>query len=323
VHRSIPRHRRKAGSGPPANALIAWIGTDTYLRDAAATVSYRRWMALPMPSNTRSAAAAVVTCFALTCTAALGINAIISHGRATAQHKIATPPLFGQGGAPTHNPEASLALPTKGSEVSPVPADIAPMLVERAGSPSITVPPAAKIVEPATGRHLSSPPGNVSPTPTPAPVAAISSRHIDKPSNSGKLVAQVEMVAAGKPTASGNSGDTGTSSDAHTLLVDSGSGDHDAPIEHGTSDSAESANPAGSDHQDAAYDPAHHRDPAALTVPGAHRRRSDGAGGLPLSPRRSTPGSGSNLAHTPGRSAPARPPDQAPGDTVVTGGSIS
>lgn len=309
MHRSIPRHRRKAGSGPPANALIAWIGTDTYLRDAAATASYRRWMALPMPSNTRSAGAAVVTCFALTCTAVFGITAIISHGRATTQHKIATPSLFGQGGAPTHNPEPSLALPTKGSDVSPVPADIAPMFAERAGPPSITVPPAAKIVEPVTGDHFSSTPGNVSPTPTPVPVAAISSRHIDKPSNSGKPVTQVETVAVGKPTDSGNRGDTDTSSDTHTQLVDSEHGDHDAPTDPGTLDPAESANPAVPDYQDAADDPAHQREDAALTLPGTHHSRIDGAdaqngsGGpgtswLPLSPGAQRPARDRIRPHT-------------------------
>jgi hypothetical protein len=261
-----------------------------------------------MPSNTRSAGAAVVTCFALTCTAVFGITAIISHGRATAQHKIATPPLFGQGGAPTHNPEASLALPTKGSEVSPVPADVAPMLAERAGPPSISVPPAAKIVEPVTGDHFSSTPGNVSPTPTPVPGAAIPSRHIDKPR------------------------DTDTSSDTHTQLVDSEPGDHDAPANPGTLDPAESANPAVSDYQDAADDPAHQRDPAALTLPGTHRSRIDGADAqngsgepgtswLPLSPGAQRPARDRIRPHT--RSVGARPPDQAPGDTVVTGGSIS
>lgn len=135
--RPIPRHRRKAGSGPPANALIAWIGTDPYLRDAAATASHRRWMALPMPSNTRSAGAAVVACSVLACGAVLGITAIISQGRATAQHTIAAPSLFGQGrpvtpGPVSPGPEPSPTLPETGSQprVAPAPAGTAPVLAE-------------------------------------------------------------------------------------------------------------------------------------------------------------------------------------------------
>jgi hypothetical protein len=277
VHRLVPRHRRKVGSGPPANALIAWIGTDTYLRDAAATASYRRWTALPMPSNTRSAGAAVVTCFALACTAVLGITAIISHGRTTAQHKIATPSLYGRGGALTPSPEPSLALPAEGSGVPPIPADIAPMLAERGGPPSITVPPAAKNVDQMTSDHLSSPQGNVSLHATPAPVPPISARHIDKPSNSGKPVDQVETVAVGKPSSSNKPGNT----DTHTLLADSKPGGPDAPTNSGTPQSEKSANPAVAGNQDASYDAARQRDPATLTVPSTHRSRNETSGSTP------------------------------------------
>lgn len=48
-----PRHRRKTGSGPAANALIAWIGTDPYLREAATLALLRRATAAPAPSHTR------------------------------------------------------------------------------------------------------------------------------------------------------------------------------------------------------------------------------------------------------------------------------
>lgn len=81
MHTLTPRHRRKAGSGPPANALLAWIGTDPYLRDATTTANHRRGLALPLPSRARSATAAVVVCFLLTCGAVMGITQIISHGR--------------------------------------------------------------------------------------------------------------------------------------------------------------------------------------------------------------------------------------------------
>ena len=85
VHALTPRHRRKAGSGPPANALIAWIRTDPYLRDAATTVSHRREIDLPLLFDTRSAKAAVAACFVLACAAVMGITEIVSHGRAEAQ----------------------------------------------------------------------------------------------------------------------------------------------------------------------------------------------------------------------------------------------
>lgn len=90
MDRLAPRHRRRAGSGPPANALIAWIGTDPYLREAAATASYQREMALPLPSRSRSAKMAVAACFVLACGAILGSTTIISHGRGTAAYQIAT-----------------------------------------------------------------------------------------------------------------------------------------------------------------------------------------------------------------------------------------
>jgi hypothetical protein len=286
VHRLIPRHRRKAGSGPPANALIAWIGTDPYLRDAAATASYRRWTALPTPSSTRSAGAAVVTCFALACAAVLGITAIISHGRASAQHKIDTPSLFGPGGgALTHGTEPSLAHPGEGSEVPPAATGTAPTLAERAAPQPIPVPP------------------------------AISSRHLDIPSNASKPVDRVETVAADQPS---DSSDAGPPSDAHILLADSEPSGLDAPANPGTPHSGGPANPGVPDNRD---DPVHQRDPATLTIPGTHRSRSEtseptptgrikdtdvqgatgdpGTGRLSLSPRRSTSGLRLDSAHTP------------------------
>ncbi len=317
MHRLIPRHRRKAGSGPPANALIAWIGTDPYLRDAAATASYRRWMALPTPSNTRSAGAAVVACFALACAGVVGITAIISHGRATAQHKIATPSLFGQGGAPTPGPESSLTFPTEGSGVSPAPAGIAPMLTERAAPQPIAVSPPAKNVDQVPGHHLSNSQGGVSTNATTAPVPAIPARHIDKPGNSGKPVEHVETVAVGKPS------DSSKSSDTHALPADSTPGDPDPPTNPGPLRSAKLPNPA------------------VLTIPGTDRARSatseptpmgrsDGTGaqggsgdpdtdGLPQSPRRSPPGVGSDSAHSPSSRGGSTPG----GDSTTGHSSIS
>jgi hypothetical protein len=142
VDKLIPRHRRKAGSGPPANALIAWIGADPYLREAAATASYQREITLPLPSRTRSAKAAVVVCFVLSCGAVLGITTIISHGRSADQLKIATP-TPPTGSAPDQ--ESSSSFPAQAGSapvLSPAPVGMAPMLAERATPHPVTVPSA-------------------------------------------------------------------------------------------------------------------------------------------------------------------------------------
>jgi len=48
-----PRHRRQAGSGCAADTLIAWIGTDPYLREAATVAVLRRATVEPSPSHAR------------------------------------------------------------------------------------------------------------------------------------------------------------------------------------------------------------------------------------------------------------------------------
>jgi hypothetical protein len=89
------RHRRKTGSGPPADALIAWVGTDPYLRDAITTASHRRELALPLPYRSRSATAAMAVCIVLACGATVAIIEIISHGR-TGQLTTTPPPVAGR-----------------------------------------------------------------------------------------------------------------------------------------------------------------------------------------------------------------------------------
>lgn len=161
MHTLTPRHRHKAGSGPPASALMAWIGTDPYLRDAATTACYRRVVALPLPSAARSVAAALTACLLLACGAALGICEIISHGRTPSQHNVATaPPIdpgqgVGQGGAATGSfrtiPSQSGSRPV----TSPAPVSSAAMLVQPAAAPlassSDPAPPPAVPVPAAAG----------------------------------------------------------------------------------------------------------------------------------------------------------------------------
>jgi hypothetical protein len=78
VNELTARHRRKAGSGPPANALIAWIGVDPHLRRV--TASHRRGIAAPLPPHTRATKAAVAACVALAGGGILGITAIVNDG---------------------------------------------------------------------------------------------------------------------------------------------------------------------------------------------------------------------------------------------------
>src|SRR5436305_10898638 len=78
MHELTARHRRKAGSGPPATALIAWISTEPHPRSGTRSGRHRWHTELPRPANTRSAAAAVAACFLLVCGAILGITATIS-----------------------------------------------------------------------------------------------------------------------------------------------------------------------------------------------------------------------------------------------------
>ncbi len=110
VHGLTPRHRRRAGSGPPAQALIAWIGTDPYLREAAATICHRRQIDLVGWYNARAATAAAAVCSVLASGAALGIATIISHGRVAVADPIAAP--------------------------APIPVAIAPMLAEPTTAPT-------------------------------------------------------------------------------------------------------------------------------------------------------------------------------------------
>ena len=138
------RRRRKAGSGPPADALIAWIGTDPYLRDAITTASHRREYCLPLPYRSRSAAAAMAICLVLACGAAAGIIQIISHGRAS-QPPITRPLVAGkERTAARHDNKrvsSTEALPVLSAggasppSAHPTPAAMAPMLVEPRKAP--------------------------------------------------------------------------------------------------------------------------------------------------------------------------------------------
>jgi hypothetical protein len=169
VHGLTPRHRRKAGSGPPASALIAWIGADPYLRHTAATVCHRHQINLIALSHARATRAACAACFVMACAAVLGISAIISHGRASARSQVAAP-----------NPaSSSISSAEAGSfaMASPAPAAIAPMLAQPAASPPATVPPTDPHLGQEAGNQLSKTPG---PGTSPAPIST--PRRVDQES---------------------------------------------------------------------------------------------------------------------------------------------
>ncbi len=193
----------------------------------------------------------MVTCFVLACGAVLGITAIISHGRATAQHKITTPSLFNQGSAMTPDPMTpdpmALGPVTPGSEPYPtLPAGVG---ASPGVSQPITVPHAGN-TDQATDDNAGS-----------APVPTTSAGHIGKPDDSGKPADQVEPVVATKPSGSGKPSDTRT-------LADSKPGGSDPPTNSGTPHSDKPArstvagDQAGSSNHDA-------QDNAAVTIPAA------------------------------------------------------
>ena len=317
----IPRHRRKAGSGPPANALIAWIGSDPYLRDAAVTASYRRWMALPMPANTRSAGAAVVACFVLACGAVLGITAIISHGRAAGQHKIAPPLQFSEGAAVTPGTEPSPTLST-GSSLAP--AGMAPMIADHAAPQPLAVPTTAKKVDQVTGDHARDAAGYPSPAATATPAAAIPA---GEPSKVSKAADHVQRVTTGKLGATSQPGNAGKPSDPRPLLAESKSDGPGTP-NAGSPNPDKPAIPGASGNQDGFGDPAHQGDPAS-TIPGTHRgngktsepdptdrldsastQGQSGSGPL-VSPQRSNSGRGSAPTRKPNSGARAAIPSSS------------
>ena len=136
------RHRRKTGSGPPANALIAWVGTDPYLRDAVTTASHRREVALPLPCRSRSATAAMAVCFVLACGATVGIVEIISHGR-SGQLTTTPPPVAGQDRPTASGADALPFLPADGASppgADHTPAPMKPMLLEGGLLPALSQP---------------------------------------------------------------------------------------------------------------------------------------------------------------------------------------
>lgn len=218
MHGLNSRHRRKAGSGPPANALIAWIGADPHLRGIVA--SHRRATAAPLPPNTLRAKAAVAACFVLAGGAILGITAIVNDGLVAppasilSQDAAAAPDPAAAGGAGSGVRPDPMALPAP-STTQPmtlnrqaqqtIPAPTQAISPRRADPPRHPDRPSAPIKPAAAGKS-----GPTVTLPRPANRGnSAGSTGPDKPVDSDRAVS----TGSGSPVASGNPAGTGNSTD--------------------------------------------------------------------------------------------------------------
>jgi hypothetical protein len=227
------RHRRKTGSGPPADALIAWVGTDPYLRDAITTASHRRELALPLPYRSRSATAAMAVCIVLACGATVAIIEIISHGR-TGQLTTTPPPVTGRdnpaargNNSTPSGAEALLELPAlPANGASPLgayrnPAPMKPMLLEGGASPARSQP--APAPPSATASMPSSPESSIA---LPR-IDEAGNGHVNKPdpastrAQSGRVGDPLPHDPAGQPDAPTTGNGSGTAAGSIPPLDDS------------------------------------------------------------------------------------------------------
>ncbi len=156
MHGLAPRHRRKAGSGPPASALIAWIGADPHLRSAvAAAASRRRETPPPTPANTRTTRAAVIVCFVLASSAVLGTTTIVNDGDPAPGNSTSLALSQSNAAAPDQGAPSVPPIPV----TSPTAVDVAPMTVNPRTPQPTPVPPAREhIRSPTPPAHWVSPP---------------------------------------------------------------------------------------------------------------------------------------------------------------------
>ena len=202
MHEITARHRRKAGSGPPANALIAWIGADPRLRTVAA--SHRRRTAASLPSNTLAAKAAAAACFALAGGGILGIAAIVNDGL-VAPVASSPSPILSQDAGPS---PATVSDPVDGVQprprVFPAPAATRSMVASRQAPQPIVAPDV-----PAPSGHIAadgpstSPRRNVSTrqdgsSREAAPAHTVAPRRADT-LQADRPIAPIQLAAAGKP----------------------------------------------------------------------------------------------------------------------------
>jgi hypothetical protein len=270
VHGLIHRHRRKAGSGPPATVLIAWICADPHLRNAvAAAANRRRETDLPPPANTLSATAAVAACFVLVGGAVLGITATISDG-SVMPYERSTPPVHDQ----TNATKPGQRAPVLADEVTPknpsgssAPAVMAPMVLNRQTPRPISVPPINGHVDHPTPDHPGQPDDYVHWDTTSPPARSVTPRRTDKQGDSDKPIGPVKPSKTGKSGGTGRPAGTGNPSDVGNPSATSSSG--------GPGNTAESNNsgnphyPVNLDYRDKAADAGKPITPGTPTQDGA------------------------------------------------------
>lgn len=241
MHELTARHRRKAGSGPPANALIAWISADPHLRSVAA--SHRRRTVASLPPHPRAAKAAVAACFALVGGGILAITAIVNDGLV-----------------------APLA-----SSPSPVLSQEAGLGRAAAGGPVAGIQP-HPVAFPAPTATQSMVANRRAPQPIPVPAVAAPSGHIAADSSPGREAAPAHPVAPhhantrqpDRPIAPIQLPDAGKQGPAGTLAPMVDADDSAVPTEPGK--------PAGSDKPDDGGKPI-----ASGTASGDERKGGSGA----------------------------------------------
>jgi hypothetical protein len=300
VHGLSSRHRRKAGSGPPTNALIAWIGADPHLRSVVA--SHRRETDRPLPSHTRAAKTAVVACFVLTGGAVLGITAAVNDGLLAPLASSPSPVLTqDNAAAPGQIPARAPAAGTQPDPaVFPAPAPITTqsMVANHQAPQPIPAPPVTHV---AIDDPSGSPVGHVSasvaaPATHPVSPHRADPPHPDRPTHPDGPIAPIKPTGTGKPGTPATSADSGDSANPTGPVKLAGS-DH----------SAGAGNPAGTGNS---------MDPSSGIVPSTARPSDASKPGGRGKPSASGAAGGDEGTHdglaTPGAdqspSAPRNPP---------------
>jgi hypothetical protein len=325
VHGLDSRHRRRAGSGPPANALIAWIGADPRLRSAVA--SHRRVTDLPLPSHTRAVKVAVAACFVLTGGAVLGITAAVNDGLLAPLASNPSPVLTQDvAAAPGQIPARAPAVGIQPDpRVFPAPAPITtqPMVANHRAPQTILAAPAAAQSGPdAAHDRGGSPVAHVSSS-VAAPTTHSASPHRADPGHPDKPTAPIKPADAAKPaptvtpTSAADAGDSANPTDPAKLAsseVPAGTGNLMDP-----SDPAHSGNPPGPVGWAAIGKPGGRGKPVASSGTAGGEGTHDGVATRGVDQSSSTPRS-STFSQ---RSTPDHGPISAGGSTGSTSGQRS
>ena len=235
MHGLTSRHRRKAGSGPPANALIAWIGADPHLRSVA---SHRRTTVASLPTNTPGTKAAVAAFVVLAGGAIMGITAIVNDGL-VAPVASNPSPVLSQDAAATPGPAAPRG-PVAGTGpnpmVSPAPIATESMTLNRQPQqPSPTLP---------EGSSSSGPVGYGGSSTTAPATQPVSPHRADPPPRSNRLTAPTTSHA-GKPDSTVTLAGSANARNSADSIAPNKPASSEHPASAGSGSPAGSGNPAG------------------------------------------------------------------------------